>query len=630
MKVEKRILGFWDVFSITAGTMISSGLFILPSLLYNIAGEKIIISYALAGLFLFPALISQLELSSAIPKAGGTFFHIQFIMGPAAGMITGLSNWFMTVAKSAFAAVGMGAFLTVFFPEISDIYIKLGAIVICLFFTFLNLISVKSSGIVQTIFVFALLIILLQYILIGYRVMDVSHIKNIFKGIEFNSILATTSMAFISYGGILKTVNMAEEVKDLRKNLIKGTLWAFWVVEFLYVAVVAVTIGILPPSVMRTTLLPISKASSMLFSNIVFSEIEFIGVSIATALAFLTTVNAGIMTASRIPFAMSMESMLPEVFSRESRKFKVPYFSVLFTSAIMIIMILFTDIEKIAKIGSFFMLVTFILVNVALIMIRISRLANYKPSFKAVLFPVIQILSILIYCMLIFEMGSFIIVTGFLFFLFSFILYFFYARGKTRRKSALVRMVKSLSLPDVMGDESAEDLEMELLNILIERNEIVEDRFDEVIRKALVIDYERTVNIDEFFGDVSELISKKWNINKEEVFNKFKKREEDSPTLIYPGVAVPHAIPHIMVEGNGVFDMVIVRNKYGIKWNNDEVVYTAFVMISSKDERNFHLKALMALAQILQNENFYSDWMKAKNQMELKTVLILAKRSRWK
>jgi amino acid permease len=91
---------------------------------------------------------------------------------------------------------------------------------------------------------------------------------------------------------------------------------------------------------------------------------------------------------------------------------------------------------------------------------------------------------------------------------------------------------------------------------------------------------------------------------------------------------VPLAIPHIVVEGESLFDLVLVRNRYGIKWTNSEVVYTAFGLIGSRDERNFHLRALMSIAQMLQDPHFNTAWHRAKNEKELKTAIILSQRKR--
>ena len=51
-----RKLGFWDVFCIAAGAMISSGLFILPGQAFQLCGSAILLAYAVAAVMMFPAL----------------------------------------------------------------------------------------------------------------------------------------------------------------------------------------------------------------------------------------------------------------------------------------------------------------------------------------------------------------------------------------------------------------------------------------------------------------------------------------------------------------------------------------------------------------------------------------------
>ena len=105
----KKQLGLIDIFSIAAGAMISSGLFVLPGIVFSDVGPAIIISYALAGIFMIPTLLTKAELSTAMPKAGGDYFFVIKSMGPVAGMIGGFSNWMSIALKSAFALIGMGA-----------------------------------------------------------------------------------------------------------------------------------------------------------------------------------------------------------------------------------------------------------------------------------------------------------------------------------------------------------------------------------------------------------------------------------------------------------------------------------------------------------------------------------------
>ena len=101
-----RKLGFWDVFCIAAGAMISSGLFILPGQAFQLCGSAVVLAYALAGLLMIPALLSQCELATAMPKSGGTYFFVERSMGTLAGMLAGLANWLGVALKSAFAMGG--------------------------------------------------------------------------------------------------------------------------------------------------------------------------------------------------------------------------------------------------------------------------------------------------------------------------------------------------------------------------------------------------------------------------------------------------------------------------------------------------------------------------------------------
>jgi len=77
----RRELGLLDIFCIASGAMISSGLFILPGLAFAKAGPAVLISYAIASVLVIPAMLSKAELSTAMPKAGGTYFLLIEVWG---------------------------------------------------------------------------------------------------------------------------------------------------------------------------------------------------------------------------------------------------------------------------------------------------------------------------------------------------------------------------------------------------------------------------------------------------------------------------------------------------------------------------------------------------------------------
>ncbi len=625
----KKQFGKLEVFSIAAGGMISSGIFILPSIAFREAGVGVVLAYLFAGLLMLPALFSKMELATALPKAGGIYFFSERILGTGAGVVTGLASWFSLGMKSAFALIGIGSFATLINPHIGTWEVKIIASIAAVVFGVLNLLSVKSTGKIQIVMVFILLVILSLFVIVGYPQIDYSNFN--FSSFTFDSsvLLATTGMVFISYGGLTKVAAVAEEVKDLPQNLVPGTFAGFIVIQILYVLVLFVMVGVMPADALSSSITPVTDASTYFFDNQKIDSLFIYITAGAGMLAFITTANAGILAASRNPLSMGRDGLLPDFISRISAKKGTPVAAVIFTTVFMIILILALPIVKLVKVASLFQLLLFIMVNISVIIIRSSKILNYKPSFKTPLYPVPQILGIILYFMLIIKMGTFTISVAAGFIAVCVAWYFVYAHQRVSRKSALVHTIERLANPEIIEDESEIELENELLDILVERNEIVEDRFDRLIRQAPVIDYKETITREQLFSDLAEIVSKKTGIEKSLLEKKFQLREDESSTLLFDGVALPHAVPHVIIEGAHVFDIILVRNKYGIVWNeNNDIVYTAFSLIGSKDERNFHLKALAAFAQVLMDPDFEKEWTNAKNDNDLRTAVLLVKRKR--
>ena len=94
MKLKKG-LNFFAVFSIATGAMISSGIFILPGLAFARTGPAVFISYFLAGILALIGIFSIIELSTAMPKAGGDYYFINRSLGPFIGPISGFLSWLL-------------------------------------------------------------------------------------------------------------------------------------------------------------------------------------------------------------------------------------------------------------------------------------------------------------------------------------------------------------------------------------------------------------------------------------------------------------------------------------------------------------------------------------------------------
>jgi len=610
-----RKLKLLDVFGIASGAMISSGLFVLPGLAFAKAGPAVVVAYIFAGIIVIPSMLAQIELGTAMPKAGGSYFYIERSMGPAAGTLGGFASWFSLALKSAFALVGIGAFAKLLFPVLTEMHIKAIAIGFCMLFALLNVKSVKHTSKFQIFLVLSLLIMLFIYCTAGITKVDLHNFIPFFPH-GFGAVIPVIGLVFVSFGGLTKVASIAEEIQSPKKNLQMGMLIAFIVVMFFYVAVVFVTVGVVDASKLFNSLTPIS-----LGGNIVLGNVGMIILSIAALFAFFSTANAGILSASRFPLAMSRDRLVPNIFGKVSKHGQTPFVSIMFTALFMIVMISFLNLENLVKAASTMMIILFLYTNVALIVMRESRIDTYRPSYKVPLYPWLQIVAIIIYAFLIFEMGLVpLLITG-IFIILCLGWYMLYVRRRVDRKSALIHIVERITNKKICGSTLAE----ELRDILIRRDNIIEDRFDKLVKSAVILDLKRSMTAEEFFDIVSKELSERLKIPSQELKELFLDREQQSSTTLEPGLA----IPHIIVKGEKKFDILIVRCKDGINFDADEPpVKTVFVLIGSMDERNFHLRALMSIAQIVKEQNFDQRWFRAKDEEELRNIIVLSTRKR--
>jgi amino acid transporter/mannitol/fructose-specific phosphotransferase system IIA component (Ntr-type) len=600
--------------------MISSGLFVLPAIAFTKAGPAIILSYLFASLLIIPSVLSKAELATAMPRAGGTYFFVERSLGPIWGLFGGFAGWFSLALKSAFAIVGMAVLIEVVlqavFPvQLEPWHLKAIGALCCLGFTILNIISVKHTSRFQISFVGILLVILAFFVIFGARAVEPIRYKGFLeKG--WLAVFATSGLVFVSFGGLTKVASIAEEVKHPGKNLPLGMVLAWFIVTLCYIGVVTIAVGVVSGPEFGGSLMPISLAASKIMGPFGFALL-----SVAAIAAFVTTANGGILAASRSPMAMSRDRLLPPLLARISDRFKTPHVSILSTGIFMIAAIVFLDIEVLVKTASTLMIILFILVNASVIIMRESRIQSYRPKFKSPLYPYIHIFAIIAYSALIIDMGRvpLLITAGFIGL--SAAWFWFYVYRRVSRASAVMHVVERVTDREL----KTVTLENELRDILLERDEIVEDRFDQLIRDCDILDIQGGQSAENIFRKVSAILAGRLATEEYVLFEKFLHREAEGGTVVQPGFA----IPHIVVEGQNQFDILLVRARDGINFPHaPDPVRIMFVLAGSADQRNYHLRALMAIAQIAQEKQFEQRWLAARDAEAIRNLVLLSTRKR--
>jgi len=614
MRLKKELSGL-DAFCVASGAMISSGLFVLPGILFAKSGPSIVVAYLLAGVLVLPSLFSKAELSTAMPKAGGDYFFIERSLGGAFGTIGGMAAWLSLALKSAFALVGMGSFAILLRPEVTGIQIKLLAIAFCLVFMVVNLRGAKHAGRFQTGIVLALLVAIVFYVIKGLPSVQVERYSP-FAPHGSGAIFASAGLVFVAYGGLTKVASIAEEVREPGRIVPLAMMLSFGVVTTLYVLAVFTTVGTIDGTVLAGSRTPLTNAAQA-FAG----APGFLIMTVAAIFAFISTGNAGILSASRTPMAMAQDGLLPAPVGAVNKKFCTPHVAIFVTTGFMIVVIAALDLEQLVKAASTMKIILFLLVNVAVIVMRESRIQSYRPTFRSPLYPWLQIAAIACYGYLVFRMGMVPLVITAAFFGGSLLWYVAYSGIHENRESALIHLVRRVTSKDL----GVSTLDSELREILKERDDIVEDRFDGLVKNCTILDVHGSESVDAFFKRLGKILGSEIGMDPDHVYDLLVDREAESTTALRPGLA----IPHVVIDGEHEFHLVLVRSRDGIIFGPDTPpVHAVFVLIGSRDERNYHLRALMHIAQIAHDRDFDHKWMAARGPEELRNIVLLSERRR--
>ncbi|NEU58995.1 amino acid permease [Halorussus sp. MSC15.2] len=434
-KELERDLGLYATVTISMGAMIGSGIFVLPGLATKIAGPAAILAYLLAGLVVLPAALAKAEMATAMPEAGGTYLYIDRAMGPLPGTIAGVGAWFSLTFKSAFALVGLGAYLLLFVPVPPGAVTVVG-LALAVVLLVVNVAGVKQTGRLQAAIVTLVLAALVVFIADGITYVDRSQYHPFFEH-GGGGLLAATGFVFVSYAGVTKIASVAEEVEDPGRNIPISILVSVAVMMLVYTFVLFVVVGVVPHEGLKTTLTPMAVAAE-----------EFLGgwgrtaIGVVAVLALTSMANAGVLSSARFPLAMSRDDLAPPRLGRVHGGFKTPVYSIAFTGVVLLALIAFVPVLELAKLASAFKILVFSLVNVALMAFRESDLESYDPEFVAPGYPWVQLFGLVAGLVLVTQMGALplagavgLLVTGTGW-------YYVYGRERTEREGAALDAIR--------------------------------------------------------------------------------------------------------------------------------------------------------------------------------------------
>jgi APA family basic amino acid/polyamine antiporter len=182
----------------------------------------------------------------------------------------------------------------------------------------------------------------------------------------FLAITSATALAFFAMVGFEDSVNMAEECTAPTKIFPRAMLLGMGTAGLIY-ALVALTASLLVPASQLA-----AAQSDALFEVIKIGAPGF-PLRVFAVIGLFAVINSALINmlmASRLGYGLARERIIPSILGSVHRTRQTPWISIIFTSAIAVILVSFVPLASLAGTTSLLLLAVFTLVNIACLVLR--------------------------------------------------------------------------------------------------------------------------------------------------------------------------------------------------------------------------------------------------------------------
>ena len=332
MSDEKLVRGIsrWDLSAITINTIIGAGIFGLPSKVTALIGNYTLFAFAACAVIIGFIVLCFAEVASRFSSTGGMYLYAREAFGSVVGFEVGWLYWIVRVTTFAANCNLLLAYLGFFYPPANygNLRIFLVTMVVSVI-SAVNFIGVKESAIMTNIFTVGKIFPLLIFAAVGMFFIEP---ENFTFGAapEYGKFSEAVLFLIYAYVGFEAAVIPAGETKNPQRNVPFALLTALAMCAVLYLLIQIVSIGTLPE--LAGSERPLADAANKFLG--VFGA-SFI--TVGALISIIGNLNGGLLTASRIPFAMAEHNELPQILAKTHEKFKTPYISLFLTAVVIFI-----------------------------------------------------------------------------------------------------------------------------------------------------------------------------------------------------------------------------------------------------------------------------------------------------
>ncbi len=352
-----RDLGVSQASAVVVGTIIGSGIFLVPAEMMKAVGSAklVYLAWIVGGLLSFFGALTYAELGAMKPQAGGEYVYVRDGYGPMAGFLYAWT-WFVIAKPASVATVVtglvriLGTFPVFSFFSVNVITVpfavnwgQIFAISAAILISFLNYLGVKRAGEFQLVFTLLKVAIILGIVVVCFSGMGDapgrgwSNFAGTFAGATGGvaGFMAALVAALWAYDGWNDLNMVAGEVKRPERNIPIALIAGVATVAVLYMLVNAAVQYVLPASAIAASPRPASDAVAQVMGHLGASI-----VSAGMALSMLVTLNGTIMSGARVPYAVARDGYFFRALAEVHPRFHTPSVAIVVQAVLSILLLL--------------------------------------------------------------------------------------------------------------------------------------------------------------------------------------------------------------------------------------------------------------------------------------------------
>ena len=398
-KLFVKTMNARDLMAIGIGTVIGTGIFILPgTIAAKQAGPGVSLSFLLSAIVCAFAAMCYAEFASALPVAGSAYSYGNVVFGEFFGWLLGWALVLEYMLAVASVSTGWAAYFNSFiesfglkiphalsgpFDPAHGTYINIVAVVIVLLITVMLSRGLQSSVRVNNIAVVIKVAIILIFIVAGLFFIKPKNYHP-FLPYHMSGVIHGATIAYLGFDCVSSS---AAEVKNPKRNMPLGIIGTLGIVTLLYMGVAIVLTGMVKYTRLDVAN-PVSYALQLVHQNWLAELL-----SIGALIGMFTMMVAMIYSSSRLIYAIGRDGLLPAFLGKLDKKSHSPQVALWIVAVIIATMGGLVSLDQLTSLVNIGTLFAFTLVSFGIIPLRRRKDIGNRGGFKVPLYPFIPILS---------------------------------------------------------------------------------------------------------------------------------------------------------------------------------------------------------------------------------------------